>query len=227
MPTKAWNEETVAISKKETELDLSGKRLDAGDFVSIASAISSKALLKLNLRNTLLCAEGGTILAAALGGNQMMTELNIANNHICVKAGRLFGHHDDRSDMSGVIAVANSIKNMGALSFLDISNNDLGTLVLPSGWKDTRGGDGWLFQTRYQHSDSTKQRDNPGKPEGAIAIANAIRNMGAMSVLNLAGNSLGGYLQDGWNFIATPEGMASFCCIHCCYITYHLSLLPL
>jgi hypothetical protein len=78
------------------EIDFSGQRLDAGDFVSIASAISSKALSKLNISNTDLCAEGGTILAAALDGNQMMTELNIANNRLCVKAGR--------SDMSGVIS---------------------------------------------------------------------------------------------------------------------------
>ena len=52
-----------------------------------------------------------------------------------------------------------------------------------------------------------------GKPEGVIAIANAIPDMGALSSLNLSMNRLGGthenYRPDGSGygaFTATPEG---------------------
>jgi hypothetical protein len=36
-------------------------------------------------------------------------------------------------------------------------------LVLPNGWKDTCGDDGWDLDTRYQHTDGSKQREHPGK----------------------------------------------------------------
>jgi hypothetical protein len=82
-----------------------------------------------------------------------------------------------------------------ALSFLDISNNDIGKMVLPSGWKDTSkfnfGKDDWELDTRYQHTDGTKQRNEPhNKPEGAIAIANAIKDMRAMSSLHVGCNQI-------------------------------------
>jgi hypothetical protein len=97
MPTKAWIEHALAtLCEEYTKLDFSGQRLDAGDVVFIASAIGStvqlwfnfKALLKLDISNTDLNAEGGTIVAEALDGNQMMTELNIANNCLCIKVDR-------------------------------------------------------------------------------------------------------------------------------------------
>jgi hypothetical protein len=36
-------------------------------------------------------------------------------------------------------------------------------LVLPNGWKDTCGDDGWNSDTRYQHTDGPEQREHPGK----------------------------------------------------------------
>jgi hypothetical protein len=123
MPTKAeWIEKELAeLDGIEAELDLSGRHLDAGDIVSIASAIGSKALVKLDISNNRLNAEGGTTLAAVLDGNQIMTELNIADNRFCFRAGSY------NNDMSGIIAIANSIKTMGAgaLSKLDASNNSM------------------------------------------------------------------------------------------------------
>jgi hypothetical protein len=95
--------------------------LDAGDVVSIVSTISiNKALVKLDISNSDLCAEGGIMLAAVLHGNTMMTELNIANNHLCIKADRSAGY-----DTSCVVAIADSIKNMGALTSLNLSSNKL------------------------------------------------------------------------------------------------------
>jgi Ran GTPase-activating protein (RanGAP) involved in mRNA processing and transport len=191
MPTKAWIEAALAaISKKETELDFSGQRLDAGDFVSIASAISSKALLKLNISNTDLCAEGATVLAAALGGNQSMTELNIANNHVCVKAGR--------SDMSGVIAIANSIKNMGALTKFDISQNNFGAA---GGKALAEGLKGHQVITELNIADNFMAYGGnvTGNMSGVIGLADAIPDMGALTHLNVSGNSLGHLVPpEGW-----------------------------
>jgi hypothetical protein len=51
----------------------------------------------------------------------------------------------------------------------------------------------------YRHTDGREQKDRPGKPEGIIAIANAIPDMGAMVSLNLASNDLG---VEGAKFIA-------------------------
>jgi hypothetical protein len=45
----------------------------------------------------------------------------------------------------------------------------------------------------YEHTDGTEQNEDPGsKPEGIIALANVIPDMGAMTSLNLASNNLGG-----------------------------------
>jgi hypothetical protein len=82
---------------------------------------------------------------------------------------------------------------MGALSFLGISNNWIGDLVWLSGWKDNCGDDGWELDTRYQHTDGTKQGNEPDKrPEGDVAIANTIRDMRALTSLHMSANGLKG-----------------------------------
>jgi hypothetical protein len=228
--------------------------LDAGDIVSIASAISSKGLVKLDISNSDLNAEGGTALAAVLDGNQIMTELNIANNRFCSKAGLSVGRMSySNSDMSGIIAIGNSIKTMGAgalskldasnngmfgrndetgttawaaalkactsitalnlakngingndtiilaaaisdmeaLSILNLAENNVGELVLPEGWTEHYDED--EEEEVYTHTDGREQTDKPGKPEGIIAIANAIPDMRVMMRLDLSSNVIGGY----------------------------------
>jgi hypothetical protein len=105
-----------------------------------------------------------------------------------------------------------------ALTSLDVSNNDIGQLVLPEGWSEKND----FFGTGgYKHTDGREQKDNPGKPEGIIAIANAIPDLGALSSLNLALNSIGGYYtRRGYHdekFHPTPEGKqraVPFLCLH-------------
>jgi hypothetical protein len=63
--------------------------------------------------------------------------------------------------------------------------------VLPEGWQRT-GGKEWT------HSDGAKVTENPGNPEGVVAIANALPDMGALSSLNLSTNNIGA---DGVAFI--------------------------
>jgi hypothetical protein len=100
-------------------------------------------------------------------------------------------YNSQKCDVEFVQTFSVGLRDNRALSFLDISNNGIGEWVQPSGWKDTCGDDDWELDTRYQHTDGTKQWNEPGKlPEGAIAIANAIKDMGALTSLNLSSNNL-------------------------------------
>jgi Ran GTPase-activating protein (RanGAP) involved in mRNA processing and transport len=77
---------------------------------------------------------------------------------------------------------------MGALSVLNLAANNLGELVPPEGWSIKDEGS---YRQKYIHIDGREQKEDPGsKPEGVIAIANAIPDMGALSVLSLKKNSL-------------------------------------
>jgi hypothetical protein len=79
---------------------------------------------------------------------------------------------------------------MGALSYLNLASNGIAKLVLPEGWSE-KYEDAASFG--YTHGDGREQKEAPegSKPEGAIAIANAIKDMGALSVLSLKKNGLG------------------------------------
>jgi hypothetical protein len=94
---------------------------------------------------------------------------------------------------------------------LNLALNNLGGLVLPEGWKEEQvEAYGWGFG--FTHIDGRQQRETPGTPEGIIILADAIKDMGALTSLNLASNSIGGYTggrDDNYKFIATPEGIGS------------------
>jgi Ran GTPase-activating protein (RanGAP) involved in mRNA processing and transport len=83
---------------------------------ALANAIPDMgALSVLSLKSNNLRAEGGKSLAEGIKGNQVIKELNIADNNLT----------NSGNDMSGVIALANAIPDMGALSKLDLSMNDI------------------------------------------------------------------------------------------------------
>jgi hypothetical protein len=90
---------------------------------------------------------------------------------------------------TGVTALANAIPDMRALSILNLAKNNLGELVIPEGWTEDYDED--KHEEVHRHTDGREQKDKPGKPEGIIAIANAIPDMRAMSSLNLSYNCLG------------------------------------
>jgi hypothetical protein len=77
-----------------------------------------------------------------------------------------------------------------ALSVLNLAENNLGELVLPEGWTEDYDSD--EDEEVYKHADGREQKGNPGKPEGIVAIANAILDMSALSSLNLSANKLCG-----------------------------------
>jgi Ran GTPase-activating protein (RanGAP) involved in mRNA processing and transport len=110
-----------------TELNLSGnaatfdgkKHGEMSGIVALAEVIPDMgALMIFDISDNTLCAEGGKILAEALNGNQVMTELNISSNYLAED-------EEDEPDMSGVIALVCAIPGMGALTSLNLSSNFL------------------------------------------------------------------------------------------------------
>jgi hypothetical protein len=86
------------------------------------------------------------------------------------------------------IMLAAEIVDNGALSVLNLASNKLGELVLPDGWLIKDKGKNYQ---KYVHTDGREQTDHPGRPDGLVtAVANAIKDMGAMTRLNLSNNGL-------------------------------------
>jgi Ran GTPase-activating protein (RanGAP) involved in mRNA processing and transport len=76
------------------------------------------------------------------------------------------------------------------LTSLDVSNNGLGNIV---GWTHHPGN---ADHAKYVHSDGRRHGpeeppEGLGKREGIIALANAIKDMGPISSVNVLGNSIG------------------------------------
>jgi hypothetical protein len=137
-------------------------------------------MTRLVLRdNQLACKAGGDAIADMLKGNSVLTELDISKN---------IGFSEcDPAEFA--VALSPGIADNGAISVLNLAQNNLGELVLSGGWAEDY--DRVTYATVYKHTDGRQQSDNPGKPEGIIAIANAIPDMRAMTSLNLASNRIG------------------------------------
>jgi Leucine-rich repeat (LRR) protein len=177
------------------ELNLSDNIISASSFPNMTNinamcdAIRTMgALVKFDISRNKLCAEGCKAVAEALKNNNVIKKLNIAQNRIADTM--LGGNVDYGSDMSGVIALSNAITTMGALTSLDISrNNNIGQRVPPAGWTYDSS-----FEV-YFHTDRREQKEAPagwpGKPEGAIALADAIGTNGALTAVNILSNNIG------------------------------------
>jgi hypothetical protein len=75
-------------------------------------------MTKVDISKNRLYAAGTKLLAEALKGNQIITELDISSNNATWDGER-------HGEMSGVIALADVIPGMGALLKLDISSNSI------------------------------------------------------------------------------------------------------
>jgi hypothetical protein len=104
----------------ETELNLSGKMNGSEDAIMLGAEVAGNgALSKFDISFNDIRAEGGKALAAGLQGNQVITELNISGN--------ILGYSfDEDADTSGIIAIADAIPDMEALTTLDISSSSIG-----------------------------------------------------------------------------------------------------
>jgi hypothetical protein len=85
----------------------------------------------------------------------------------------------------------NILSDNRALSVLNLASNSLGEMVLPEGWTAQTKYDWGGEIVGYTHADGRKQNQHPGKPEGIIAIANAIPDMGALTKLDISRNDIG------------------------------------
>jgi hypothetical protein len=168
-----------------SHLDISGCNLGAKGGFHLADVIKDMgALLVLSLKdNKLATKEGGKALAQALASNSTLKELDVSSN-------TWKENGNPRGDGPGFVQeLAVGIKDNGALTSLNLANSNLGQLVLPVGWTkewmcEKFGGDG------YKHIDGREQKEDPSRPEGIIALASAIKDMGAISLVGLSGNGL-------------------------------------
>jgi hypothetical protein len=81
-------------------------------------------------------------------------------------------------------------QDKGALTALILADNNIES---PVGWMIQPGN---VPEQRYKHTDGRMRGRLPegeqlGKPEGVIAVANAIKEMGAVSLVNLLKNGIG------------------------------------
>ena len=140
------------------------------------------SLSKLDLSKNNLRSEGLSVVSETLKSTSIK-QLNIAGSMVTYNT-------QDDEDMSGVIKFTGDMKDMGSLSSLDLSNNNLGVGVSDDGWTHDPNG-----YWKYTHKNGKKQ-DGPPKgvifrQVGVIALANAIQDMGSLVSLNLAQNWLG------------------------------------
>jgi hypothetical protein len=98
-----------------TELNLAKNGINANDTKILAPAISNMgAMTKFDISSNDIRAEGGKALAEGLKGNQVIKELNFSDSD-------LGSNSNLDTDTSGIIAVADVIPGMGALSSLTFS----------------------------------------------------------------------------------------------------------
>ena len=126
-------------------------------------------------------AEGGKALAEGLKGNQALTELDLAGNALGLK------DKWGESDTSGVVALADAIRTMEALTSLDVSDNSM------CGWSSNTVS--MVTPRQYEGlisllgSISTLQQLNLSSnnigADGATHVADAIRNNGALTSLDI------------------------------------------
>jgi hypothetical protein len=158
------------IADDATEADLSGLVMDADDAAILASELPDKrALSKLIFGGNKVNSWDSEMKPATLEVG--MTEANFGNKNL--GAGGAF-----------IISAWITHKDKGAILSLNLSSNGLGQL--PPGWSahvdpDSQG----IF---YAKEATASQWVRPG---GIGVIADAIKDMGAMTSLNLASNELG------------------------------------
>ena len=81
--------------------------------------------MKFDISNNELYAAGGKVIAGALNGNQVVTELNIASNGIGLTKHPFYG---GSADMSGLIAISDAIPTMGALETITFDDDHAVTM---------------------------------------------------------------------------------------------------
>jgi hypothetical protein len=135
-------------------------------------------MTKLDISKCELMAEGGKALAAGLKGNQVMTELNVADNRLGqnVEAARYV------IDMSGVIALADVMPDMGAMSSVNVLGNSIGVEQAQELIKNLQAKDKLTTLCGFSGDETELDLSNKNLSAGcAVLVANEISDMAAMS----------------------------------------------
>jgi hypothetical protein len=158
------------------DLNLSKCNIDSDAAQGISTGLAGNgALLHFDISHSDIRSEGGKALVEALKCNQVINTLSIAENNLSFNSS---GDHD----MSALVALADAIPGMRALTSLNLSKNKLGL-----GAYKAEGAKFGLYSSK---------KDNPGNYEtdmtGIIAVADVIKNMGALTTLDISSNMLTG-----------------------------------
>jgi hypothetical protein len=149
--------------------DRNGGHLDTPFVQAFSTSLKNNdgALSLLNLSSNDLFVEGAKELASVLRSNTVLRHLDISNTFLTYdgKGG------DPSGNLSGVIALAEAIKENKALTYLNLSQNKVGKLVIDE-------DDGCRLLSL--------------RPVGAIAIADAVKSNDVLSTLVLQNNELRG-----------------------------------
>jgi hypothetical protein len=194
--------------------------------IALANAISDMgALSVLSLKSKSLGADGGKALAEGLKGNSVITQLSLADNQL-TNYGR---------DMSGIIALADALPDMGALSVANVMGNKIGKEQLSKLQEIMRAKPN--FVSLCGIADDATEADLSGlgmDADDAIVLASELPDKGALSSLKFASNNIGGFVNRR-GFHATPEGKHGIffrsrqplildirrsCCCSCCHQGY-------
>jgi Ran GTPase-activating protein (RanGAP) involved in mRNA processing and transport len=170
------NQVIQELNISANSLGLHGLNLTA--VTAIANAIPTMgALEKLRMANNdIATTKAGEAIGQALAHNSVLKELDLSNNDIG-DGGPGFAK-----------GVADGLRTNGALTSLNISENGIGELVPTEGWSIKNKG---FRCQRYVHTDGREQKEAPEmSPVAAIAMANAIKNNGALEKLRIGRNCI-------------------------------------
>jgi hypothetical protein len=172
----------------ETELDMSGKEMDAGDAIMlVAEIVDNGALTKLDMSDNAIIGitknakTAGKAFAQMIAANATLKEMNLSKN----------APYGDSDGAAFAQELAVGISDNGALSVLNLAENGLG-----------RGASTWAYSSNPEHVGEFWNLNEgkyykslpPGEgvgPAGLVAIASAISNSRAMTSLNLSSNDIG------------------------------------
>jgi hypothetical protein len=169
------------IADDATEADLSGLGMDAADAAVLASELPDKGTLSsLNLAKNMLRAEGVKQLSSAIKGHITLTILDISSNEIGAYSRNNDGRAPWIASPEGPIALADAIKDNGALSKLIFGGDPD-----PNG----RRYEPAILAVGMTEADLSNKNLGVG---GAIIISAWLthKDNGAMTSLNLASNNL-------------------------------------
>jgi Ran GTPase-activating protein (RanGAP) involved in mRNA processing and transport len=171
-----------------TELNVSSNHFKADDARILADGVSDhEAILSVNL------------LHNSIGIDQAQNLARILKEHPTLKS--LCGNSGEETDRTeldmsgkeigaeGAIMLAPEIADNGALSSLNVANNKLGELLDSANNIWSFSIDKWWCNGTEPPADNKKGYKD-AKPLGIITLANAIKDMGALTSLNISSNRL-------------------------------------